>query len=207
MLHAARGAACGFCLESPDVNGAELCSNRDKVFEHSPCMPKIPPIFIWQRNWVGMCISGKNTIRYSLRSIWIIFEIGQPRTPPRMHPSTSETLNIKSICLFKQLRHQHSSSKLYKRWPRQIGLHAPKTDRYLFILHYSLHDGENKKISIYKCIFTSIVSFCIKINCSYENVLCNYDFRRRLAEHSCWQYSVNVNFSFTNSFNNERKCS
>ena len=77
-------------------------------------------------------------------------KIGQPRTP---HARTSDTrthngeafmICMKSIRLFLPLRHQHSTSKLFQRGLRQIGLHAPKTDRYLFIYftEHSLHDGE-----------------------------------------------------------------
>ena len=103
---------------------------------------------------LGMCISGKNTIRYSLRSIRIIFENRSIKNPPRTHAprihahtmTQGEAFMIcmKSICLFQQLRHQHSTSKLFQRGLRQIGLHAPKTDRYLFIYftEHSLHDGE-----------------------------------------------------------------
>ena len=54
---------------------------------------------------------------------------------------------------------QHSTSKLFQRGLRQIGLHAPKTDRYLFIYFtgHSLHDGEldtSRKDYYYFIFFT-----------------------------------------------------
>ena len=98
---------------------------------------------------IGMCISGKNTIQYSLRRIRIIFEKLAIKNPPRtlartMTQGAAFMICMKSICLFHQLRHQHSTSKLFERGLRQIGLHVPKIDHYLFIYftEHGLHDGE-----------------------------------------------------------------
>ena len=65
MLLAARGAASGFCLKSPDTNRVKLCSNRERVLEHSLRMPKIPPIFIWQRK--GHCRNRPQNIDHNLQ--------------------------------------------------------------------------------------------------------------------------------------------
>ena len=70
---------------------------------------------------------------------------------------------MKSICLFQQLRHQHSTSKLFQRGLRKIDLHPSKTDRYLFIYftEHSLHDGEldTSKIWLHTvCLFTLFVT-------------------------------------------------
>ena len=97
---------------------------------------------LFQMRVLGMCISGKNTIRYSLRSIQIIFENCSIKNPsrkhaPRIHAHTmtqGEAFMIctKSICLFQQLRHQHSTSKLFQRGLRQqIAIYL---FNYLFIL-------------------------------------------------------------------------
>ena len=125
--------------------------------------PKLLPL--------GMCISGKNTTRYSLRSIRIIFEnwsIKNPRRThaPRIHAHTMTQgeafmICLKSICLFQQLCHQHSTSKLFQRGLRQIDLHAPKTNCYLFIyLFYWTQPAWRwtRTVSFYNLFVTSIRS-------------------------------------------------
>ena len=109
-----------------------------------------PWMLPFQMPVLGMCISGKNTIRHSLRSIRIIFVNRSIKNPPRTHLGYTNTqwhgeLNcMNSICLFQQLPHQHSTSKLFQPGLRQIDLHALKTDCYLFIYftEHSLHDCE-----------------------------------------------------------------
>ena len=74
------------------------------------------------------------------------------------HTITSEAAHISTVhkhnnivplthlytTFFHQLRHQHSTSTLFQLGLRQIGLHGPKTDRYLIIYftEHSLHDCE-----------------------------------------------------------------
>ena len=112
----------------------------------------------FQMRVLGMCISGKKYYSIVSDSIQIIFENRSIKNPPRTHApqihahtmtqGAAFMICVKSICLFQQLRHQHSTSILFQRGLRQIDLHAPKTDHYLFIYlfiyltKHSLHDGE-----------------------------------------------------------------
>ena len=93
---------------------------------------------------------------------------------PPTHARTSDTrkqwhrvgafmICMKSICLFQQLRHQHSTSNLFQRGLWQIDLHVPKTDRYLFIYftEHSLHDGElgASKTKNTRCVFLQFICY------------------------------------------------
>ena len=111
------------------------------------------------------------------QNYYSIFENQDP--PPHTHARNSDThthndrergfYDLYEINLFiSTTARQHSTSKLFQRGLRQIGLHAPKTDRYLFIYftEHSLHDGEldtsrkdNSFFFFYNLFVTSSRSF------------------------------------------------
>ena len=66
---------------------------------------------------------------------------------------------MKSICVFQQLRHQHSISKLIKRGLRKIGLHL-----FIYCTEHSLHEGELDTSLAYENYGPSVIVHNFSIN-------------------------------------------